>query len=82
MAFSDSTQTNWGCILSAIISVPIGLAILVIGSMGGGGCEGRVQPCEGDYTPMWAMFGILLIASVLLSTLINLVAARFHNRAD
>ena len=81
MAFSDSTQTNWGCILSAIISVPIGLFIFLIGSLSGGGCEGRDQPCDGDYTPMWAMLGVLLIAGALLAKLVNFVINCFRNRS-
>ena len=82
MAFSDRKATNWGCILGAVIAVPVGFFIFVIGAMGGGGCEGRPLPCDGDYTPMWLMLGTLLVASILLATLINFVVSRMRNRGD
>ena len=82
MAFTDRKLTNWGCMLSAIIAVPVAFFIFLIGSMSGGGCEGRPQPCEGDYTPMWIMLGALLATSALLATLINFVVNLFRNRPN
>lgn len=82
MGFSEQRSTNWGCVAAAIIVIPLALVIFLIGSMGGGGCEGAPDPCEGDYTPMWMMLGGLLLAGLVIAKIINLTVAWFRNRSS
>jgi hypothetical protein len=71
MAFSDDKPANWGCIVAAVIIVPLALFEFMVASMGGGGCEGAPQPCEGDYSVMWMVLGGLVIAGVLIAYATN-----------
>lgn len=73
MAFSGDQLPNWGCIVAAVIVVPLAFFVFLIASMGGGGCEGAPEPCEGDYTPMWIMMAGLAASGLLLSKAINVL---------
>lgn len=80
MAFADPPQTRWGCIVATIVVVPLALFVFLIGSMGGGGCEGMPHPCEGDYTPMYLMLGGLIVFGVTLSYFINIGLKKLRQR--
>jgi len=83
MAFSDQRPTNVGCIVAAIIMIPLAFVVFIAGSMSGGGCEGAPAPCEGDYTPMWMEMAGLVVAGFILAKSINaLVSWASTNRRD
>lgn len=75
MAFSDHRRFNWGCLASAILGVIV-LPTLFGGLMiGGGGCEGRPSPCDGDYTHVWIIMSLAVAGLALLGWLINKLIA-------
>lgn len=76
MAFSNDRRFNWGCLVSAILGVVV-LPTLFGGLMiGGGGCEGRPSPCDGDFTHAWIIMGLAIAGLAIGGWLINkLIAA-------
>ena len=80
MPFSEQRFTNWGCMGAMVVTIPLFFFVFIIGSMSGGGCEGAPEPCEGDYTPMWLIFGALLVIGLVLAKLINLIIAQLHKQ--
>ena len=47
--------------------------------IGGGGCEGREQPCVGDYTSAWVTIAVFIIGVAALALLLNAVVAKFRS---
>jgi len=44
--------------------------------IGGGGCEGRPSPCDGDFTRVWIIMGLAIAGLAIVGWLINkLIAA-------
>lgn len=75
MAFSDHRRFNWGCLVSAILGVIV-LPTLLGGLMfGGGGCEGRPSPSEGDFTHVWIIMGLSITGVAMLGWLVNRLIA-------
>jgi hypothetical protein len=76
MAFSNDRRFNWGCLVSVILGVIL-LPTLFGGLMiGGGGCEGRPSPCDGDFTRVWIIMGLVIAGLAIVGWLINkLIAA-------
>ena len=75
MAFSNQTPTNWGCIVATVIAVPLALFVFLADMMAGGGCEGRPDPCEPDYSDKWLMLGGLAIGALLFAKAVNVIIA-------
>jgi hypothetical protein len=75
MAFSNDRRFNWGCLDSAILGVIV-LPTLFGGLMiGGGGCEGRPSPCEGDFTHVWIIMGLAIAGLAIVGWLLNKLIA-------
>lgn len=74
-------QPNWGCFIAFLIAVPF-LSIVFFGAMmGGGGCEGRDSPCNGDYRPMWLAFLLVIAVALTVGWLINKLVAWLRARS-
>ncbi|MHA6768821.1 hypothetical protein [Sphingobium ummariense] len=82
MAFTNHGRFNWGCLASAILGVIV-LPALFGGLMfGGGGCEGRPSPCDGDFTHVWIIMGLAIAGLAMLCWLINKLLAVVLGRGD
>jgi hypothetical protein len=74
MAFTDHHPPRWGCIVGPAIIIPLAFLWLLVGAMGGGGCEGDPNPnCVEDYTPMWIGFAVLAVTGFGIALGINRV---------
>jgi hypothetical protein len=73
-------RRNWGCLVAALLGVPLLFIIFGAGMIGGGGCEGRESPCTGDYSRMWIGLGVVLATSLSIAWGFNRVVERFNSR--
>jgi hypothetical protein len=74
----DKRPTNWGCLSAIVLMTPVGLIVFGGSMISGGGCEGREQPCVGDYTPVWIMMGAVVAVALGLAFAINVLVAKVH----
>lgn len=64
MMYSDD-DTKWGRRAAFVVAlVGVFTVIIVFGglAMSGGGCEGRPQPCTGNWRSIWVIMLVLIAA--------------------
>ena len=72
MAFTDDRPSRWGCVVGPALMSPLAFLWLLVGAMGGGGCEGDPDPnCVGDYIPMWIGIAVLAVVALGIALSIN-----------
>ena len=87
MAFTDDRPSRWGCVVGPALISPLAFFWLLVGAMGGGGCEGDLGSsrvlsargcegdpdpnCVGDYTPTWIGVAVLAVVALGIALGIN-----------
>jgi hypothetical protein len=71
---------NWGCLVAAALGAPALFFIFLGGMLGGGGCEGREEPCTPDYSRMWLGIVTVVAIAAALAWGINRLVVRIQSR--
>jgi hypothetical protein len=69
-----------GCAVAAVAGIVFGLPLLFLATYGGGGCEGAVQPCEGEDRWFWIALAIIAVSCGGLGLLVRAVILRLRRR--